>query len=78
MICLCESEVVLTQLHLYTRRRYPGIGFDEHSLRGVLAEAGITRMRTLFELDARARAELADRVLARLPATLRPAERHVA
>jgi hypothetical protein len=78
MICLCESEVILTQLHLYTRRRYPGIGFHEHSLRGVLEEAGITRMRALFQLDAGARAELADRVLARLPAALRPTEQRVA
>jgi hypothetical protein len=78
MICLCESEVILTQLHLYTRRRYPGIGFDERSLRGVLEEAGITSMRALFQLDAGARAELADRVLARLPAALRPTEQRVA
>ncbi|MEW5790000.1 MAG: hypothetical protein ACOY4L_08945 [Pseudomonadota bacterium] len=73
MICVCESEMLLYQLHLYTRRLHPGASFDERALRDVLQAAGITAMRQLFALDSDARRHLAAAVLSRLPdlATLR-------
>lgn len=70
MICLCESEIILTQLHLYTRRVYPGIPYDEAALNSVLQEAGITRIRELLNLSTAIRKDLADCVLARLECSI--------
>lgn len=67
MICMCESEIILYHLHLYTRRVYPGIAFHEAALRATLRQAGITTMRQLFALSASERKQLADRVLEQLP-----------
>ncbi len=72
MICLCESEIVLTHLHLYARRVYPGIPYDEVALRSVLEEAGITRIRELLNLGEAIRKDLADCVLARLECRVLP------
>ena len=73
MICVCESEVLLYQLHLYTRRLYPDVGFHEPSLRATLSRANITRMRQLFDLGDVERAALAAQVLQALPAQWLPA-----
>jgi|GEM_PF-6718631 len=64
MICLCESETILVHAHLYTRRIYPGVAFDEATYRSVLAEMEISTMRQLFALDDEGRRHLANRVIA--------------
>jgi hypothetical protein len=75
VICVCESEILLYQLYLYTRRVYPQIKFHESALRQALVDGQITRMRQLFELDTEARRVLAGQVLGYLPNDCLPESR---
>lgn len=67
MICVCESEIVLYQLYLYTRRIYPDLAFEEGALRAILKENGIRRMKQLFALDSGGKRKLAEAVLRKMP-----------
>ena len=54
-MCAYESEILRYQLHLYARRRYPGLEFNQERLQYLLDEWGIIRMRQLFDLPAEAK-----------------------
>ena len=57
-MCAYESEMLLFQLHLYARRRQPGLAFQPERLRYLLDEWNITSMRRLFDLPSEARIAL--------------------
>ena len=57
-MCAYESEILLFQLHLYARKRQPGLKFQPERLRYILDEWAITTMRQLFDLPAEAKIAL--------------------
>ena len=57
-MCGYESEIILFQLHLYARKRYPELVFQPERLKYMLDEWDIVSMRQLFDLPAEARIAL--------------------
>ncbi|NIR32454.1 MAG: hypothetical protein GWN84_24745 [Gammaproteobacteria bacterium] len=73
-MCFCESDLVNLKIHFTTRRRYPGIKFDEASLARAAEELGI-RDSEIFKTMGEAELERVARTLLRLlPDGARPAE----
>ena len=57
-MCAYESEMLLFQLHLYARKRQPGLKFEPERIRYILDKWGITNMRQLFDLPSEAKIAL--------------------
>ena len=57
-MCAYESEIMLFQLHLYARRKQPGLEYQPDRLKYLLDEWNITSMRQLFDLPSEAKIAL--------------------
>ena len=57
-MCAYETEMMLLQLHLYARRKQPGLDYQPERLKYLLDEWNITSMRQLFDLPSEAKTAL--------------------